>query len=242
MSNFYVYEHWRPDRDECFYVGKGRGKRANQMDSRNKHHIAIQQKLKKLGMGVEVRIVAFNLQEEEAFAIEKGRISFWRQSNIDLANHTNGGEGISGYKFTKEQKKKISLTHKGVKKSKEFKEMISFIHSGKIVSEESKKRMSIAQKSLRQRVPISEYTRQRVKEVHSGKIVSDETRKKMSEAAKKHHKEFPRGEGVRKKIGDSQRGIKRKPHSAETKLKMSQSAKAWREARRLLKAKLLSEA
>lgn len=27
-NNFYVYEHWRLDRDECFYVGKGTGKRA----------------------------------------------------------------------------------------------------------------------------------------------------------------------------------------------------------------------
>lgn len=22
-NNFYVYEHWRLDKDECFYVGKG---------------------------------------------------------------------------------------------------------------------------------------------------------------------------------------------------------------------------
>ena len=25
---FYVYEHWRPDKNVCFYVGKGKGKRA----------------------------------------------------------------------------------------------------------------------------------------------------------------------------------------------------------------------
>lgn len=25
---FYVYEHWRLDRDECFYVGKGQRKKA----------------------------------------------------------------------------------------------------------------------------------------------------------------------------------------------------------------------
>lgn len=28
MSIFYVYEHWRPDKDVCFYVGKGSKGRA----------------------------------------------------------------------------------------------------------------------------------------------------------------------------------------------------------------------
>jgi hypothetical protein len=23
MNSFYVYEHWRPDKDICFYVGEG---------------------------------------------------------------------------------------------------------------------------------------------------------------------------------------------------------------------------
>ena len=42
MGRFYVYEHWRPDRDECFYVGKGKGGRANVMYGRNRHHEAVQ--------------------------------------------------------------------------------------------------------------------------------------------------------------------------------------------------------
>lgn len=24
IDTFYVYEHWRPDKGECFYVGKGK--------------------------------------------------------------------------------------------------------------------------------------------------------------------------------------------------------------------------
>ena len=28
MTIFYVYEHWRPDKDTCFWVGKGKGDRA----------------------------------------------------------------------------------------------------------------------------------------------------------------------------------------------------------------------
>lgn len=35
---YYVYEHWRLDKDECFYVGKGRGNRAYKMRDRNRFH------------------------------------------------------------------------------------------------------------------------------------------------------------------------------------------------------------
>lgn len=93
---FYVYEHWRPDRDECFYVGKGNGGRAYKMRDRNLHHRAIVKKLSDLGMMVEVRMVASGLAENDAFSIEQERIAFWRSAGIDLANKTIGGEGVSG--------------------------------------------------------------------------------------------------------------------------------------------------
>ena len=96
MKKFYVYEHWRTDRDECFYVGKGMGSRAYKMNCRNRHHKAIQAKVIREGCAIEVRIVASALTEEEAFTLEIERIAFWRSKNIDLANLTNGGEGSSG--------------------------------------------------------------------------------------------------------------------------------------------------
>ena len=96
MKKFYVYEHWRTDRDECFYVGKGRGSRAYKMNCRNRHHKAIQAKVIREGCAIEVRIVSSGLTENEAFSLEIERIAFWRSKNIDLANLTNGGEGPSG--------------------------------------------------------------------------------------------------------------------------------------------------
>lgn len=96
MKNYYVYEHWRTDRDECFYVGKGKGIRAYKMACRNRHHAAIQAKVAREGFAIEVRIVASGLSEEEAFNLEIDRIAFWRNQNVDLANITNGGEGPSG--------------------------------------------------------------------------------------------------------------------------------------------------
>lgn len=107
-GKFYVYEHWRLDRDECFYVGKGHGKRAYNMRHRNQHHKAIQGKVGRTGFAIEVRIVAFGLTEEQAFHLEIERISFWESAGIDLANHTKGGTGTVGYKFTDAQKQTLS--------------------------------------------------------------------------------------------------------------------------------------
>lgn len=133
---YYVYEHWRLDRDECFYVGKGKGNRAYQMKDRNRHHKAIMAKVSREGFAVEVKIVASGLSEQEALNLEIERIKFWRSAGADLANITNGGEGVSGLKHSEETKKlwsqkrkgrpvslegriKRSKTMKGVPKSKE---------------------------------------------------------------------------------------------------------------------------
>ena len=109
MNNFYVYEHWRLDRDECFYVGKGKGKRAYRMRDRNPHHCAIMNKLSRDGSGMEVRMVATGLTEEDAFSLEVERIAFWRKVGADLANLTNGGEGTSGLP-SKNRKKVLCVT------------------------------------------------------------------------------------------------------------------------------------
>ncbi len=104
---FYVYEHWRPDRDECFYVGKGKAGRANQLrHNRNPLHKFIQAKLSRLGTAVEVKIVADGLSESEAFALERERIALWRADGADLANWTDGGDGPAGYKQSSDHRRK----------------------------------------------------------------------------------------------------------------------------------------
>lgn len=94
---FYVYEHWRPDKNVCFYVGKGKGKRAFDSLHRGPHHKNIIAKLAQSGFPFNVRFVGTNLTEGEAFEKEIERIAFWRSLNVDLVNRTNGGEGPSGY-------------------------------------------------------------------------------------------------------------------------------------------------
>lgn len=187
-QTFYVYEHWRLDRDECFYVGKGKKNRAYSRGGRNSHWGNIVAKLERIGSGYEVKLVATGLTEAEAFSLEKERIAFWRDK-VDLCNKTDGGDGVSGLvmseearqkmserakgrpgnptmlgrKHSAETRAKMSAAQKGKKKSPEHAEKVAATHRGKKYSEEHKKKLSIA---------------------HMGKIISLETRAKLSEAAK----------------------------------------------------------
>lgn len=168
MTNCFVYEHWRLDRDECFYVGMGRVKsRPYDMKKRNRHHKAIVAKAFREGFAVEVRIVATGLTWEEAATLEKDRILFWRNAGIDLANIAAGGEGCillgsdnpqfgkpspnRGKKMPEEQKNKIRLKMLGNKNQANCIYAKGKDHAfyGKRHSEESKKQIgkSLSKKS-----------------------------------------------------------------------------------------------
>lgn len=129
-TDFYVYEHWRSDEDRCFYVGKGRGKRAWQMSKRNEYHRRSVSKLRSDGCEVSVVLLACGLTEADAFALEVERIAYWRAVNCDLTNLTAGGEGLSGFVMPDKVKLKISAKHKG-----------------KILSEEHRAKLSAGQKA-----------------------------------------------------------------------------------------------
>ena len=204
MSVFYVYEHWRLDRDECFYVGKGKGNRAYRMRGRNLHHRAIMDKLLREGSGMEVRMVATGLSENDAFSLEIERISFWRELGVDLANHTNGGDGVSGLKMSleararmpsakkgrpgmvtmlgrkhsEETKAKMSAAHKGVKKSPEHAEKVGLKRRGKIASLETRAKLSAAKTGI----SPSQETRNKLSLSNKGQKRSEDTIIKMKEA------------------------------------------------------------
>lgn len=124
-GKFYVYEHWRPDRNECFYVGKGKGNRAHNMCSRSAWHKFLQRKLSSLGTAVEVRIIAEGLSEEDAFTKEIERIAFWKNDGADLVNMGNGGNGNGG--FTRSEQQKLAISKKLI---------------GRKFSEETRKKMA----------------------------------------------------------------------------------------------------
>ena len=217
---FYVYEHWRPDKDECFYVGKGHGRRANDMrerDGRNQHHLNIQAKLARLGMCVEVRMVRDDLAEPEAFVLERERISFWRSAGVSLTNQTDGGEGSSGWIATAETRAKMSASKKGrpgPKHSPETKAKMSatakrrgailVLQQPEIVE---KTRSSSALRALDPEEKAARRETRRLAKL-KGRQNSDETRAKKSAA----HKGKVLSEHHRANISASKRGRPRPDH------------------------------
>ena len=152
---FYVYEHWRPDTDVCFYVGKGRRKRAYGVSRKeNQHHQRVVAKLARAGLCVEVRLVSGALLENEAFALEIDRIAFWRAADVPLVNLTDGGEGASGCVRSAEFRDNLRRLHKGKPKFKLRGRVLSAEHrarisgglKGRVVTPETRLKISAAQK------------------------------------------------------------------------------------------------
>jgi hypothetical protein len=235
---FYVYEHWRTDRQECFYVGKGKGKRANDMAHRNMIHKFIQNKLYKMGYAVEVKIVKDHLTEEEAFKIERERIAIWRADGADLANITDGGEGSSGFKFTDEQKRNISKKLKGRILSENHKKKIGSFHKGKkwylgrkktpesiakSASKNTGKKRSEETKEKLRKIRINnptfkgkkhtEETIEKIRSANAGKKRTESTKEKMRK---------PKSESHKQKLALINTG---KSHTEETRRLLSEKAK-----------------
>lgn len=108
INTYYIYAHIRPDKNEIFYIGKGKGRRATTRDKRNKiwNDIVIKNN------GVfQIIYLHKNLTELEAFEFEikyiseKGRLC---NNSGCLANLTLGGEGTSGHILSDKHKQKIS--------------------------------------------------------------------------------------------------------------------------------------
>lgn len=66
-NEYYVYAHFNPITNECFYIGKGKGNRAWLKSTRNdywKNYIT-------LVPNYEIRLIVTGLNEDEAFSIEE---------------------------------------------------------------------------------------------------------------------------------------------------------------------------
>ena len=197
---FYVYEHWRPDKAQCFYVGKGTGDRAYKMHHRSAHHKRLQSKLLRSGFKVLVKIVAVYDVEAAAFEAEKALIARYRAQGVELVNHTHGGEGRSGYRLSDESKKRISEHHRGKPKSAEQRRKMSEAHKGHIVSDVTRAKISARHTGR----TISDEQKEQLRRINLGKKMSPEACAKLSAV---------------------QRGKKRGPHSAEVKAKISAAQK-----------------
>jgi group I intron endonuclease len=179
MSGLYlVYAHVRPDTGNIFYVGKGTTRRVRQSANRNLHWHRI---VKKCGR-FEAIILHDGLDEQTALTVEVDEIKRLRELGFKLANLTDGGDGISGYRHSKEAKEKMSLSQKGRPAP----------NKGVTPSDEARKRMSqaklgrkltpehCAKLRIKRNKPLSEDTKAKISAALTGKPLSEEHIAKFS--------------------------------------------------------------
>jgi len=159
---YYTYGHYKADSKELFYIGKGKGNRAHEKDSRSDFWRNIVGK-----HGYTVEIFADWPTEEDAFTHEKFLIECFRDLTV-LCNLTDGGDGCSGYVWTDEQKQKLKLRTPPRK--------------GAILSDEIKEKIRDAQKGIKRKAHSKEHS-EKISKSLAGKKKSAEHIEKMSKAA-----------------------------------------------------------
>jgi hypothetical protein len=129
MNKFYVYQHKTKDTNEIFYIGKGTGFRAHSK-VRNKYWHKIASKHAYI-----VEFVKTNMNEKEALKLELELTkSLKPRANICL-----GGGGVSGYKHSPENLKKM----RDFVNSEEFKQRMKKLKTGKLSKNPNKPRKPV---------------------------------------------------------------------------------------------------
>ena len=132
MKEYYTYAYLREDKTP-YYIGKGKGNRLYKRGSR----VFAPPKDKS-----KIIYLKKNLTEEEAFKHEIYMIDVFGRIDLGtgiLHNKTDGGDGVSGWVPSKEQRKNISEGLKGrvpwnkdISHTNETKKKISVANTGKI--------------------------------------------------------------------------------------------------------------
>lgn len=175
QTMFYTYIHRKASDGSVFYVGKGVKKRAWDCKRRNPKWKNIVAK-----HGHTVEVCASWDNAEDAFTHEKFLILCFTDMGFNLANLTAGGDGPNGYKYTEEQKVKMSLRRIGYKHTEETKQKIAIAQIGvsrSKASDETKAKMSVLHKG-RIRMPMPDATKKKISENNGSK--HQNTRDKIS--------------------------------------------------------------
>ena len=169
-----------------FYIGKGLLRRAKELrHGRNKYHQNIVAKY-----GVEniiIKIIDRDLTEEQAHSRECDLIRAFRAVGYQLANLTDGGEGLAGFKHSLESIAKMSTALKGNKHclgrvpSPEHRAKISALSKGKHLSPDHRAQISARRKGKATTLGFKHTPESiaKMRASHLGCKISAETRAKL---------------------------------------------------------------
>lgn len=167
------------------YIGQHCPKENESFDRYFGSGILIQKAIKKYGKeNFKKEVLYSNIQyRDTADSVEKFAIAKERALGKAEYNIADGGNSSKGFHFTDEQKKLMSIRHKGRKLSDEHKKHISEGNKGHKVSEETRKKISEKNKGnqhFKGHIPWNKGNHS----VNKGRKASEETRKKLSESHK----------------------------------------------------------
>lgn len=222
-----VYVHIFPNGK--IYIGKFKENPEKRWGSNGKNYKQqfVYKAIEKYGWNnINHIIIIDKISEVYSFEIEKQLILKYMANNSKhWYNLTSGGDGVSGYKYTDEQKlalSKRSKLRKG-KYTEETKLKISKAHKGKIVSEETREKLRNRTCYLKGKnhpfygvhrygenaphygMKHSEESKELNRQAHLGKKASDETKKKLSDAGKERFKNKENHPNYGKKLSEATR-------------------------------------
>jgi hypothetical protein len=196
MDCFYVYVHLRKDTMTPFYVGKGSGDRAFSTDGRNSYWLRVAKKY-----GYVVDLIGSNLQESDAFELERKTITSYRAQGFNLCNMTDGGEGLSNPSLETRQKIAQSMKGnqrtKGQKRGLETRQKMSAARKGKPSrvgfshSEKTKQAIAATNRATYKANGREDVMRDLANQRWSDPVFREKTRQAMRESAAK--RDIPRG-------------------------------------------------
>lgn len=131
MENYTIYKHTSPSGK--VYIGQTRQDVKKRWCSGYGYATSphIDRAIKKYGWNnIQHEIIATGLTKKEANWLEQYLISYYHSNEGQYGyNITKGGDGSNGRIFTKEERARLSESHKGYKASEETKQKMSEAHN-----------------------------------------------------------------------------------------------------------------
>ena len=212
---------------EPFYVGKGKGDRIyqhlNEKGSNNKLKFNKIQKIKRKGLEPIIQKLYEDGFEKDVFEKEIELIKLIGRYDLGLGplcNLTNGGEGSSGYKFTKKDIEKISLTTKEAMKDIQIRKKISVAVTGRKHSLEIREKLRIVNNGENNPMYGKHHSlkaKEKISVAQSGKnnnMYGKHHRLETIEKMSKKTKETWKNSEIKKKMIEAMKGEKH-PHTTK---------------------------